>query len=132
LTFVYNIAILRAVRKHTGKERKMSEITADERKRVATTIIRQMGGFGKLKAMVGANSFTILNSGVRFRFKGSRKANCCIVKLDYGQDLYTFELWKIGTARTNFKATKVYSLDGCYFDMLKPEFESFTGLYLSL
>lgn len=104
----------------------------DESQRIAQTIAKQMGGTRRLQVMVGANSFTALKSGLQFRFKGSRKANCCRVTYDYGKDLYTFSLLRIGTIKTSFKVTEVCAYDEVYFDMLVNLFESETGLYLSL
>ena len=102
----------------------MSDLT------VAHTIIQQMGGFGKLKAMVGAYDFTGSDKSVQFSFKGSRKANKCRVVYDYGDDLYIFELWKYN--KRTFEIKQVYELKGAYCDMLISLFESETGLYLSL
>ena len=96
---------------------------------VATTIINQMGGFGKLRAMVGANGFVGDSNSVQFSFKGSRKFNKCRIILN-ANDTYTFELWKYNKRTLDMK--KVYEIDNLYWDMLKPVFESETGLYLSL
>ena len=42
--------------------------TKDAQMEIANTIIRQMGGAGRLGAMIGAKNFLALNSGVRFDF----------------------------------------------------------------
>lgn len=101
----------------------MSDLT------VANTIIQQMGGFGKLSAMVDANTFVGSDNSVQFKFKGSCKANICKVTLDQ-MDTYTFQLYKFNN-RT-FDCPKVYEIEGAYCDMLISLFESETGLYLSL
>ena len=95
-------------------------------KEIATTILMQLGG-GKAIAMAGITNSLAIDNGLQFSFKGSRKVNKCVVKLD-AMDTYTFELWKI----TKTVVKKVYSLDGVYEDMLIELFESETGLYLSL
>ena len=95
---------------------------------VAETIIRQMGGFGKLTAMIGASDFAADETSVQFSFKGCRKANKCRVTL-LADDTYRCELFRFDRS---FNMHTVYSQDGLYWDMLKPVFESETGLYLSL
>jgi len=102
----------------------MSDLT------VAQTIITQMGGQRRLAAMVGASNFAGDNTSVQFSFKGSRKANKCRVEYDAGADLYTFQLWKWN--KRTLDLSKVYELEGVYFDMLIDLFESETELYLSL
>lgn len=101
----------------------MSDLT------VANTIIQQMGGFGKLQAMVSANTFVGDDNSVQFKFKGCRKANICKVTL-LPSDTYLFQLYRFNNK--TFDLDKVYELEGAYNDMLKPVFESETGLYLSL
>lgn len=113
------------------KNLSVPEMTFQE---VAKTILQQLGGFGKLRAMIGIYSVVALGEsdqedrgGVQFGFKGSRKVNKCRIILDHS-DTYTFELWKI----TKKSWDKVYELSGVYFDMLIDLFESETGLDLSL
>lgn len=94
----------------------------------ARIILDQMGGVGKLRAMVSAYDFVVLNNAVQFRFKGCRKANTCRITLNY-QDLYCFELFKIGK---DLMLKPIFEADGLFWDNLKPTFEKETGLYLSL
>jgi hypothetical protein len=96
---------------------------------LAKTIIDQMGGQGRLKAMVGAHTFLHGSGGVTFQFKGSSKFNTCVVKLD-AMDTYTMKLGKYdrGTGDYEVKA----EFEGLYCDMLKSVFEEATGLRLSL
>lgn len=102
---------------------------------IAQTIIEQMGGLGKIRAMVSASQFVCIGSdgdhgpGVQFSFKGCRKANKCRVTLN-GDDTYRFELYKFN--RKTFDCPQVFEIDGAYWDMLKPVFEEETGLRLSL
>ena len=99
---------------------------------VAQTIASQMGGTRHLKMMVNGRNFCALDGdgGLKFNFSGSRKANTCLIKLDASRDLYNVELWKITASGKTVK--QVYSLEGAYFDVLIPTFETETGLYLSL
>lgn len=97
------------------------------RKQIAANIYHQLGG-NQFKAMVGMYNGAYMNSGLVFRFKGSRKANCCRITYVPGSDLYTFELLKVHGI--NFK--EVYKLEGVYDDMLQDLFRSETGLDTSL
>ena len=100
-------------------------------KQIAETIIQQMGGYGKIKAMVGGHTFVYDKDGsLSFHFKGSRKANICRVVYNVGSDTYTFQLYKF--SKTTAKCPKIYELADVYFDMLIDLFERQTGLYLSL
>ncbi len=98
-----------------------------EQKEIATTIINQLGG-NKFRAMTGANNFVATKSGVQFKFKGSRKVNCCVITLD-PSDTYTVEFWKI---KRNCDFDMIESSDMIYADMLPRIFESETGLRTSL
>lgn len=101
----------------------------------ASTLIRQMGGMGKLTAMVGATGFgrgvTDGHPSLTFKFKGSKKANVVTIILD-PSDTYTLRFAKMGGAATFYKMTPAGEFSGVYADALKPTFEQFTGLYLSL
>ena len=101
----------------------MSDLT------VANIIIEQMGGAGKLTAMIGATYFAGDDTSVQFSFKGCRKANKCRVTL-LPNDLYKMELLKVN--KRTYDLEYLYQEEGLYWDMLKPEFEKETGLYLSL
>ncbi|MDF1565269.1 MAG: hypothetical protein P1V51_19690 [Deltaproteobacteria bacterium] len=94
---------------------------------IAKTIIEQMGGFGKLRCMVGAHNLLDHGNALSFRFKGSRSFNYCKVTLT-ADDLYTVELGKI----VKFELKNQRRAEGLFFDMLVPHFESNTGLFLSL
>lgn len=96
---------------------------------VANTIIQQLGGANKLRAMIGAGPFLGDDNSVQFSFKGSRKANKCRITLDW-TDTYTVQLFRYSPKYCSGKM--VYELEGCYADMLIPVFESETGLYLRL
>ena len=94
---------------------------------IAETILRQMGGTGRLSVMVGAYQFVALEDGVKFRFKGSKKANLVMVKLT-ARDTYDVEFFKM--AKFDYKQIAV--VEDVYADQLRRVFEQMTGLYLSL
>lgn len=96
-------------------------------KQVAEIIIQQMGGFGRLKCMVGADYFVANGNDVSFKFKGSKVANYIKIKLNE-MDLYDIEFGKIWGY--NYKIVK--EVNGVYNDQLISIFEDTTKLYLSL
>ncbi len=99
---------------------------SERNKEIASTIINQLGGFGKLKAMTGAYNFVALDNGVSFKIK-NRSANFIKIILN-GKDLYDVEIGRISGA--NYKIVK--QQNDVYFDELKKFIENATGMYLSL
>jgi hypothetical protein len=101
----------------------------------ASTLIRQMGGMGKLTAMLGASGFgrgsTDGHPSLTFKFKGSKKANVVTIILD-PSDTYTLRFAKMASAAKFYEVTPTGEFSGVYAAQLKPVFERFTGLYLSL
>lgn len=93
---------------------------------IAETIIQQLGGAGRLRAMVGAYNFIAIKNGVSFRIKNQR-ANHIKITLN-GKDLYDLEIGRI--RGTTYKV--VHEANDLYYDMLKPAIEKATGMYLSL
>ena len=96
---------------------------------VATVIRNQLGGAGKLKAMIGAHTWVADSSSLMFSFKGSRKMNKCRVTLD-ADDTYTVELFKFSPTKLTCDLKAVSR--GVYCDQLIPVIEQHTGLYLSM
>lgn len=99
-----------------------------ERAIVAERILEQMGGAGVLRAMIGAEVFVVNSRGVTFRFRGSRRFNCCGITLD-PDDTYTMALYQIGRhcgIRRELRVADVYA------DQLRLMFTAHTGLALSL
>jgi len=96
---------------------------------VANTILAQMGGTGRLSAMLGASSFFGTEDTASFRFKARarNKSNMVKVRLD-PSDTYTVEFWTVRGG----KATKRSAHSDIYADGLKTLFTDETGLYLSL
>jgi hypothetical protein len=97
----------------------------------ASTLIKQLGGMGKLTAMVGAKDIVRTerngHPALSFKFKGSTKANYVNIALD-PSDTYTLQFGKI--VKYDLKPTGEFH--GVHAAQLKPTFEQFTGLYLSL
>jgi hypothetical protein len=94
--------------------------------RIASEIVNQLGGMGRLNMMTGAYNFGALPNGVTFRIK-NQKANVIKITLT-SMDLYNLE---VGRLRGG-KYTVVVEKLGLYNDMLKPAIEKATGMYLSM
>ena len=97
---------------------------------VASIILEQLGGAGRLKAMIGAANFVDHGDGLSFKFKGSRKANYVKVTLR-ADDTYLLELKTIAPPPA-FIPSREIDFEGVYWDMLQDLIERETGLYLSL
>jgi len=96
---------------------------------IAETIIEQLGGVGRLVAMIGVGQIVVDDSSAMFGFKGCRKANKCRITLT-PMDLYKVEFFKLN--RRSLECPIVEEFDGVYGDQLVEIFESTTGLFLSL
>lgn len=92
-------------------------------------VFQQLGGFGRLRAMVGMKDATYdtKNQWISFKFKGSPKANYVKITLN-GKDLYDVQFLKIWGLK--FKEVAVFN--DVYNDQLIELFEKTTGLYLTL
>jgi len=77
--------------------------------------------------MLGTKLVVTGDDSIQFSYKGSHKANKCLITLTERDD-YTVEFWKIRGA--DFK--NVQTIEGVYAEDLKSVFESETGLRLSL
>lgn len=95
----------------------------------AQTILDQMGGTGRLVAMIGARCFVGDTDSVQFSFSGNRKVNKCHVILE-ANDTYTFQLWKY--VKKTGDCNLVYEVGMVYADNLREIFKSQTGLALSI
>ena len=96
---------------------------------IATTILAQLGGAGRLSAMIGARDFMDNGNGLGFRFtaKGTRSINRVRVTLA-PDDTYTVEFWSV----RGVNATLVATVSDVYADSLRETIEHYTGLALSL
>ena len=96
-------------------------------------ILNQLGGMGKLSAMIGAHSFAAGDfghgdgEGVSFKIKAKNKlgVKAVIITLN-GLDLYKVRF----VAIKNYAPVDKFMLDNVYADMLEGLFESELGLYL--
>jgi hypothetical protein len=102
---------------------------------VADIILSQLGGGGRLTAMIGARHFYHTNNGntLCFQFPNRLRSKPNHIKITLtGMDDYTIEFGRI----VNKKSTPVYkvvkTLQGIYCDQLVDIFEAETGLYLTL
>lgn len=101
-----------------------------ESREIADTIVQQFGGYGKLKAMLGARDFVYGKNYLTFKFPNKKRnaPNCIKIEYILGKDLYNLEFKRI----SKLDVKDIKSVDDVYADQLKPIFEKETGLYLSL
>lgn len=100
---------------------------------IATTIVQQLGGAGRMKAMLGFKQLIAIDNGLTIVLP-ARFAKDGINRVDIvlnGKDLYDMKFWKLGRA-PHYKVTTVSESKDNYFDMLQSEFREHTGLALSL
>jgi len=95
--------------------------------KIAEIILSQLGGSGRLKAMINGRNFVAIENGIRFQFSGCKKYSYIQIELN-SMDLYNISLFK---AYKNEKKNLVEVKD-FYADMMKEYIERETGLYLSL
>lgn len=102
-------------------------------------MVKQLGGFKKLRAMLGVEKIITNNDNlsISFRFKGSRRYNYFHMALN-GKDLYDLEFGQfkskmVGNVRVKDMDMIVKdTFNDVYFHRIKKLFENTTGLYLSL
>jgi hypothetical protein len=96
---------------------------------ISETILRQMGGAHRLRAMIGAYDFMGSEKDQELHFKWKAKAkngaNALTITLD-PSDTYTMQFWKLRAG----KVTKLGKFDMLYEDQIIPLFEGETGLRL--
>jgi len=103
---------------------------------VGKIILDQMGGAGRVSAMLGLNgkqysiTSTLHGDGIRIRFpqRNPSKGNVVDIVYNKGQDLYDVTFYKLSGVSMN----KIREESGVYSDMLKDMFERQTGLYLRM
>ena len=94
----------------------------------AETILNQLTkahkntGRNRMVATTGAHNFGLVENGVRFNFKGSKKFNGCEITLT-AMDDYTVTMFKV-TPKTMI----VETTEGIYADQLPEFFTNQTGL----
>lgn len=95
--------------------------------KIASTILEQLGGVGRLKLMTGARDILITKRGVRFKFPNRRGPNYVHITLD-GDDTYTVRMARLVKLELRSEST----VHGIYAGQLVELFENATGLALSL
>lgn len=97
---------------------------------IAQTILAQLGGANRLKAMTGAHSFVAGERDLTFQFgrKSPRNQIKYVKIILTPDDLYTVKFFQY----KKLEAIEVASISGIYADMLKTTIENETGLFLSL
>lgn len=63
-------------------------------KEIATVILSQLGGSGRLNAILGVKQLTIVENGLSIKYKVSSPVNYIKITLN-GLDLYNIEMGKI-------------------------------------
>ena len=109
---------------------------------VADTILKQLGGGSRLKAMIGARDIFSDDGGkaLVFKFPNKKKSGPNYVKIKLtSKDLYDIEFGRItmkkdpdwpGVKMPSYK--KLKRIDDIYADQLVDIFERETGLYLKI
>ena len=98
----------------------MSDLT------VANTILKQLGGTGRLNAMTGAKNFVGSENAVHFRIgRNSKSINVVRIELN-AMDTYDVEYGRIWGDKYKIVAAE----EGIYNDMLVESFERNTGMCL--
>ena len=110
----------------------------------ADTILKQMGGYGKLRMFLGVKHIVYdkKNMSIQFKFPNKKrsKPNFVVVKL-LPTDLYQMDFYRVGKKKhsdpvyANLGVKEEYkkhlqSFDGLFWDQLIPTFEEETGLAL--
>lgn len=95
----------------------------------AATILAQLGGSGRLTAMIGMRYAVDTGDGLKVRFTGRarRQVNCLLVTLEPA-DTYQIDFWAI----RGFAPRLVETVRGVQVSELRSTVESTTGLSLSL
>jgi hypothetical protein len=109
--------------------RELVRVAKDLKAGVADVILQQMGGAGRLKAMIGAHSFSTSGKDLSFLFPNRQRSKGNALKVTLrGDDLYDMEFLNVSVK--GVKVVKKHS--GVYWDQLIELFEGQTGLYLRL
>jgi hypothetical protein len=100
---------------------------------IVSGIFKLISTPNRLKAMIGANSFTkgyfdgSNHPGLQFKFPRRNGINCCQLTLDIGQDLYQLKFLNI----SNLKVIEHSTCNDLFVEDVRQTFEQKTGLYLT-
>lgn len=98
---------------------------------IAQDIVAQLGGAGKLTAMIGARQFGVLPNGIEIHIPRSPKGVSVIRIVLTGRDIY--DLTFFGSMDSKTLNRKIKSTENeIYGDQLRGIVEQHIGLYLSL
>ena len=96
---------------------------------VAKTILDQMGGYGRLKMMIGIQQVVDLRKGVGFKWPNKQRSKGNYVEIILTpRDEYDMTFYNVSTGGKK----EVKKFRGIYFDQLIELFEKQTGWYLRL
>lgn len=96
---------------------------------VPNITLSQLGGGGKLRAMIGAHSFAGSGNTLAFRFAAKARNGANVIRITLmPSDTYRVEFLSLRGASRKVKG----DFDDVYADSLRQLIESETGLYLSL
>ncbi len=100
---------------------------------VADIILAQLGGSGRLSAMIGARQFVGDASSLTFKFQApaKNKANCIVITLDAESDAYTVRFCRVGRAPL-FTVAERGSVEGVSVSELRRTIETACEIRLSL
>lgn len=113
------------LKKHGAKPLKNESLQES----VASEILKQLGGAGRLKAMLGAKAFIDHGKALSFKFPNKKRTRGNYVKIVLTpDDLYDMEFMNLSA--TEAKPVKTYS--GIGVEQLIPIFERQTGLRIRL
>lgn len=119
--------IIRKQRALAGIEDYQEPLQEDDN--IGRTILQQMGGAGRIKAMTGGGPFILLPKGVSFKFPNKKRTRGNYVEITLrGDDTYNMEFFNVSVKGK--KSVKKYTM--IYNDQLISIFEDQTGLYLRL
>jgi len=96
---------------------------------VAVTILKQLGGLGRLRAMINIQQIEAKPQGIRFKFSNPNRSKPNHVEITLnGRDLYDIDFGRTVKydVKPKSKATDIYASD------LRGVIEQATELYLSL
>lgn len=96
---------------------------------VGKTILQQMGGAGRIAAMLGAKNIVVSDNGVSFRWPNKEKSKGNAVRITLRPD-DTYDMEFLNVSGSSAKTVKKY--EGIYNDQLVSIFEKQTGWFLSL
>ena len=94
---------------------------------IANTILEQLGGAGRLQAMIGARDMLYDARSLSFKFRNRRGPNWVKIALD-PSDAYSVTFGRI----VKYELRSSSTVNGIFADQLKELFENATGLVLSL